>query len=214
MIKLSFVTKFYILYVKILQIGGEKMKAYAVIGWLDDQTDRLYKHIWSTLSKRKVTDYGLGRRPHLTLADYEEVSKERLIQLMEKCYEKHVSIELKLSLLGMFRQTGTLFFAPILTDELDAFHRQHHEFFQELKSQKVSYYQPGHWVPHCTIASRLSKDEMREAFDYCQNLEMNLEASIEEIALIELDLDSQGKVIKEKIICSYKLPSQEIKEER
>ena len=55
---------------------------------------------------------------------------------------------------GIFPTNGTVFLAPTVTNELLKLHHSYHDYFKTFHNPN-SYYVPGKWVPHCTIANRL-----------------------------------------------------------
>lgn len=60
------------------------------------------------------------------------------------------------------------------------------KYFKEFNENKNSFYLPGKWSPHCTIASRLDENKMIQAFRYCKSNIIKIDATISEIALIEI----------------------------
>ena len=114
-------------------------------------------------------------------------------------------MKISLSILGTFIGTGTLFIAPTLSNELISFHVNHHNHFIEFNKNKNSFYLPGKWSPHCTIASRLDENKMIQAFRYCKSNITKIDATISEIALIEIKFDDNGIAIEDTIIFSKEL---------
>jgi 2'-5' RNA ligase len=107
-----------------------------------------------------------------------------------------------LNTLGTFINTGTLFIAPALSTELLDFHRDHHNCFKEFNGNENSFYLPGKWSPHCTIASRLSEENMLQAFTYCRNKINKFNAKLNEVALIEVKLNEDGIAVDDRVIFS------------
>lgn len=184
------------------------MYAYALVGYLDNETERNFKRLWTDLSDKNITQYGVenrGRRPHITIADYDNLDKNRFIELLEKFYEEKQKVEISLSILGTFINTGTLFIAPTLSTELLSFHSNHHNHFKEFNENEKSFYLPGKWSPHCTVASRLDEDKMLKAFRYCKSGMGKINCKLNEIALIEIKLNDNGIAIEDIVIFSKEL---------
>lgn len=187
---------------------GDYMFAYALVGYLDNETEKNFKRLWTNLSEKNITHYGIenrGRRPHITIADYEILDKNIFIELLEKFYEEKQKVDISLNILGTFINTGTLFIAPTLSTELLTFHNNHHKYFKEFNENENSFYLPGKWIPHCTIASRLDEDKMIQAFRYCKSNIGKTNCMLDEIALIEIKLNDTGVAIDDNIIFSKKL---------
>lgn len=184
------------------------MYAYALVGYLDYETEIYFKGVWKYLSENNITQYGVekeGKRPHITIADYDKLDVDNFLEILNEFYEKKSNIKISLNILGTFINTGTLFLAPTLSTELINFHSSHHEYFKAFNENENSLYLPGRWTPHCTIASRLSDDNMIQAFMYCKSNLNKIYGKINEIALIEVELNDKGIAIEDRIIFSKKL---------
>jgi 2'-5' RNA ligase len=184
------------------------MYAYALVGCLDSKTETCLQSLWKALSENNITQYGVetkGKRPHITIADYNELDKERFIGILNKFYNNKSKIAISLNILGTFINTGTLFLAPTLSTELLNFHSSHHDYLKEFNENENSFYLPCRWTPHCTIASRLSEENMVQAFKYCKNNLNKINAKLSEIALIEVKLNDNGIAIEDTVVFSYAL---------
>ena len=184
------------------------MYAYAFVGYLDHETEVNFQGLWKDLSEKNISQYGVenkGKRPHITIADYDNLEKNRFIQLADKFYEDKQKIDMTLNILGTFISTGTLFIAPTLSTELLDFHRNHHNYFRTFNENENSFYLPGKWNPHCTIASRLNEDKMVQAFRYCTSNIEKICCNLGEIALIEVKLNDDGVAIEDTVVFSKEL---------
>lgn len=184
------------------------MFAYAVVGYLDNETENKFKNIWRSLSDKGLTNYGFetkGKRPHITIADYDSLDKEKFLRLFDEYYENIEKINISLSILGTFIDTGTLFIAPSLSEKLITFHNNHHNVFNEFNLNKNSLYLPNKWFPHCTIASRLDEDKALQVFKFCQSNINKISGELSEIALVQIKLNEEGIAIEDIIVSSKKL---------
>lgn len=184
------------------------MYAYAFVGYLDHETETFFQSLWKDLSDTDISQYGVetkGKRPHITIADYDNLDKNSFICLADKFYQDKININMTLNILGTFINTGTLFLAPTLSTELLDFHRNHHTYFKTFNENENSLYLPGKWSPHCTIASRLSEDKMVQAFTYCKNNIDKIHCKLSEIALIEVKLNDDGVAIEDRVVFSKEL---------
>lgn len=184
------------------------MYAYAFVGYLDHETEVIFKNLWKDLSDKNITNYGIeskGKRPHITLADYDNLDKKSFIDSLDKFYKDKQKVDISLNVLGNFINTGTLFIAPTLSIELLDFHRNHHTYFKEFNKNKDSFYLPGKWSPHCTIASRLNDEEILKAFKYCKSNINKINCKLSEIALIEIKFNEKGVSTEDRILFSKEL---------
>ncbi|WP_217557725.1 2'-5' RNA ligase family protein [Paenibacillus sp. GbtcB18] len=162
---------------------------YAVIGLFDEQTELLIKTIWRELQERSISFYAeeiVDRRPHMTIANHNNLDKLEFVNEMDKFYEDKPVVHFLLNSVGSFLNSGALYFAPAVTEQLTNLHSTHHQHFGKFNDIPDSLYAPGNWTPHCTIANRLSEQKLEEAFKYCLKRTANITGHIAEIALIEL----------------------------
>ena len=184
------------------------MYTYAFVGYLDRETEVNFRGLWKDLSEQNISHYGVetkGKRPHITIADYDALDKNRFIQLADGFYEDKKKVDLTLNTIGTFIDTGTLFFAPTLSTELLDFHSNHHDYFRTFNENETSFYLPSKWSPHCTIASRLDEDKIVQAFSYCKKNIDRIHGTLCEIALVELKLNNDGVAIEDTVIFSKEL---------
>ena len=184
------------------------MYEYAFVGYLDHETEVIFREFWEDLSEQNISHYGVetkGKRPHITIADYDALNISRFIKSADEFYEDKEKLDLTLNTIGTFISTGTLFIAPTLSTELLDFHSSHHDYFRTFNENETSFYLPSKWSPHCTIASRLDENKMVEAFSYCKKNIDKIHGTLSEIALIELKFNNAGVVIEDTVIFSKEL---------
>lgn len=184
------------------------MYEYAFVGYLDYEVEAKFNKIWSDLSENKITQYGVenkGKKPHITIADYSNLNENKFIELLNKFYEDKPKLDISLDIIGTFINTGTLFIAPTLTSELLDFHRGHHNYFKSYDEEKNSLYSVDNWSPHCTVASRLNEENMLQAFRYCKNNIKKMNATLNKVALIQIEINEEGIAIEDTVIFSKEL---------
>lgn len=178
---------------------------YALVAFLDNETEHNIRSLWSGLSENNISKYGeeeKDRRPHITIADYNNVNKDEFAKLMDKAYVGQHKVNITLTILGTFIKSGTLFISPTICKELLDFHNAHHKKFEIVNDNPDSLYLPGKWVPHCTIASRLNDEDMIKAFRYCSDNLKIMRGEITEIALLELEYNDVGISVGASVVCS------------
>ncbi|WP_066501297.1 2'-5' RNA ligase family protein [Abyssisolibacter fermentans] len=162
---------------------------YGVLAYFDSETEKYFKNLWQQLVDNNISYYSeevKDRRPHITIADYNKLDEKKFIKDMDKFYNSKPKIQVTLSVLGTFLNSGTLFIAPTLSKELLNFHNRYHEYFEQYNDEPSSFYLPDKWIPHCTIANRLSQKKLLDAFNYCsQNIGI-IKAQISELTLIKI----------------------------
>ncbi|MFJ7935579.1 2'-5' RNA ligase family protein [Sporosarcina sp. NPDC096371] len=171
---------------------------YAIIAVFDEKTEQIIKDIWKELKDLSISFYAYeveNRKPHITLASYMDINIAEYVRQMEVFYKDQESINVSLNSIGSFMNSGTLFFSPTVTKDLFELHSDHHKEFKQFNDDPSSLYLPDRWIPHCTIANRLSPEKLSEAFNYCSKRNNTLFAQIKEIALIDVSDKSKAPII-------------------
>ncbi|QTC41801.1 2'-5' RNA ligase family protein [Bacillus sp. V3] len=180
---------------------------YWVVALFDEQTEQLIKDVWKELRDEDISYYideVKDGRPHLTLASYKELDKENYIRQMDIFYDENESFGVTFNHVGTFLNYNTLFLSPTMTQELLDFHTDHHKHFETFSTEANKLYEPGQWIPHCTLANKLEADGLSKAFHYCVDRVGLTEGKIEEIGLIEL-VKQDGDAMEAPLIYSKKL---------
>ncbi|WP_075619558.1 2'-5' RNA ligase family protein [Paenisporosarcina indica] len=160
---------------------------YAIVAHFDRETELIIKKVWSDLSTHSISKYAEeipDRRPHITLASYKNLSLEQFIPVFDDFYQSQSKLPLTLNVLGTFFNSSALFLTPTPSLQLVNFHTQHHKHFNQYNDNPNSLYLPDRWIPHCTIANRLSTDKLEEAYTFCSKNLPIIHAHIEEVTII------------------------------
>ncbi|WP_369902279.1 2'-5' RNA ligase family protein [Bacillus manliponensis] len=166
---------------------------YGVIALFEEEAEKEIAEIWRVLCERGISYYSKeipSRKPHITIASYENIEVESLIKDMDRFVHSQTSIPITLSAFGTFLGSSTLFLSPIPSNELLTFHQSYHEYFRRYNDNPSSLYLPGKWVPHCTIANHLTEEKFYEAFQHCKEMMKPIETSINQLALIKLEYEN------------------------
>ncbi|WP_088012263.1 2'-5' RNA ligase family protein [Gottfriedia acidiceleris] len=178
---------------------------YGVIALFDEKTEQIIKDIWTELSEKSISFYAdevVDRIPHITLASYHNLDKKSFFDQFDNFYENKPKINITLNSIGSFLNTGTLFFSPIVSRDLVDFHEDYHIYFKQFNDNPNSMYLPGKWVPHCTLANRLSPDKLVEAYHYCLNRNDILVGNLQRVAIIEMINKNNAPIIYSKYLNS------------
>ncbi|MGG0302489.1 2'-5' RNA ligase family protein [Bacillus albus] len=182
---------------------------YAIIATLDRVSANKIIELQNEITNIIGTNQLAGVEPHITLADYNELD----VQLYTEKLEGFVAVqenmaEVTFPSVGIFPTNGTIFLAPTITDELLKFHQSYHDNFKAYHDNLNSYYVPGKWVPHCTIANRLHENQFLSVLEYiCGKFDYAI-ASIEKIKLIKVNYEN-GSAISSSILAEYNLKRME-----
>jgi 2'-5' RNA ligase len=176
---------------------------YAVEMFFDGRTEDTLTRL-----QHRLTEKGLpspvvadGQKPHLSLCVYDDLDAGRTDVLLKEFCAQEKRFGLRLGILGTFLTTeNVIFAAPALTEALRTMHLRFHRAFQELAGTAWSYYLPGNWQPHCTLAFELPEPQFHDVFRVIRNEFKPMEATIESIGLVRFK--------PTKILMEYELPYQ------
>ncbi|PEC19605.1 2'-5' RNA ligase family protein [Bacillus cereus] len=182
---------------------------YAVIATLDCVFTNKVRALQNELTNIIGTNQLAGVEPHITLADYNELDVNLYIEKLKE----FVAIQDNMAAVtfpsvGTFPTNGIIFLAPIITDGLLRFHHSYHDHFKTFHDNPMSYYVPGKWVPHCTIANGINANQFLSVMEYIYEKFDVTTASIEKLKLIKVNYEN-GSAISSSILAEYNLKRME-----
>ncbi|MFJ8511229.1 2'-5' RNA ligase family protein [Lysinibacillus xylanilyticus] len=124
---------------------------YGFIAIFDEKTEQVIKDIWKELKEKSISSYAYeveNRRPHITVASYNNINKTEFIKQMDEFYNDKPALDITFNSIGSFLNSGALFFSPTITRELMEFHSIHHKYLKQFNDDPNSLYLPDNWIPH------------------------------------------------------------------
>jgi hypothetical protein len=161
---------------------------FAIQVFFDPASDTAVRSLWAELASTAVPFplQDSGNRPHLSLAIYSELKMAVCARLLTSFVQTHPPFALTIASLGIFPgEQAVVFLAPIVSASLLDLHRQIHELLQDTGALPSTYYLPGHWTPHCTLATRVPPQFLSQALAVGLGMSFPLPISIEEIGVIQ-----------------------------
>lgn len=162
---------------------------YAVELYFDPGSDLAVRRIWSGIADvfGLSTMLTSGGRPHVSLAVYtDDLDCRSFPQELFAFAQSLAPFEFQLGSVGTFpTEEGVVFLAPVVTSELLALHERFHTTFSRYGGCASAYYLPGHWVPHCTVATNLEDAEMGKVVQHCWKHFRPIQGRFQTIGLIE-----------------------------
>ena len=132
--------------------------------------------------------------PHITVAAVETKQEEILISKVEEVTKKLICGEIRFVSVGSFA-SKVIYVQPVLNEYL---YNMCVEISQELSHMEETipspYYQPFSWLPHCTIAKQLSKEQIQQAFVVLSSEFVPMEAKITRIGIAKTNPHRDIKV--------------------
>lgn len=182
---------------------------YAIIATFDRVFTNKIAELQNELTNVIGTNQLAGVEPHITIADYNELDVNSYIEKLKE----FVAIQESMSAVtfpsvGTFPTNGTIFLVPTVTDELLKLNHSYHDYFKSFHDNPNSYYVPGKWVPHCTIANRLHTKQFLSVMEYIYEKFDFATASIEKLKLIKVNYEN-GSAVSSSILAEYNLKRME-----
>jgi 2'-5' RNA ligase len=162
--------------------------SFAVQLYFDPGSDTAIRNLWEAVASAGVP-FPLrdsGNRPHVSLAIYGEIDVPVCASRLNVFAQTRSPFALSIASLGIFSAEKTVvFLAPIVSPTLLDLHRQVHQLLQDAASLPAAHYLPGHWTPHCTLATRVPPQCLSQAVGIGLGISFPFSLSIEEIGIIE-----------------------------
>ena len=136
--------------------------AHAIEMFLDLDADRAVRAWWRELSALGLpsleTRTHRQHRPHVSLTVMTSAAHLDLSHVRQVLAGSE--LHLRLASVGVFPgPEGVLFLGVVVTPELLALHRELHQCVAPDAVELWPYYEPGLWVPHCTLALGLDDEQ-------------------------------------------------------
>lgn len=141
--------------------------AHAIEVFFDARADAAVRALWQQLADAGLPSLATRthrrHRPHLSLAVTESLGQADQAPARSALAGQLPAV--LLDALGTFPGSeGALFLGAVVTADLLTLHARVHQALAGQLVQHWPYYLPGRWVPHCTLAQGLGRDELAEAF--------------------------------------------------
>jgi 2'-5' RNA ligase len=161
----------------------------AVEIYLDPASEECVRSIWAELDARGIESLGAvpgtHYRPHVSLAVFEDGDLAQLRDALVPILRPAIGMPLTLASLGFFLTTETIAFLAVTpTDWLLEVHGRVHVALGGVASDSWAYYEPGTFLPHCTIALR--SDDTRPVVESLDEGKLPIPAVAHESHLVEI----------------------------
>jgi 2'-5' RNA ligase len=128
------------------------------------ETGSRLREYWAKFSRfeRAPSMLALNHPPHVTLAVYDSIPERRLSEALRSVFGVHPPVRLRFNKIAFFEAPELVFWAaPERSEPLLNAHSAIHELIDPRSCR--SHYQPGVWVPHCTLATKVTAGYKEEA---------------------------------------------------
>lgn len=158
---------------------------YLISIYFDEKTDKHIRSLMKQVAKKTGNTYMVDGNvpPHITTAAFETHNIKAATDAIESAAGKLKKFRIIWASVGTFLP-HVIFLAPVLGENLHHMAEVTHDALKEVPSIRLlPNYQPFHWMPHTTIAKKLTPEEMRIAFEVLQNSFGKFEGSVTGIGL-------------------------------
>jgi hypothetical protein len=129
--------------------------------YLDEASERSVLSLWAALDALGVPSLGsapgAAYRPHVSLAVFAETDLPGLVAALGPALFSCPGLPLTLASLGFFVGAQSVAFLGVTpTERLLDTHRNVHAALVGVTEESWPVYEPGAWVPHCTLAMNLN----------------------------------------------------------
>lgn len=148
---------------------------YAVELLFDEEGEARVRRIWEALKAAGLGAYMVesGSIPHITLAvcdslstsdtgNLSRIAEIRFCKRLGEFAARWAPFAVNFGSVGAFPQSGTVFLAPIPSEDLLMIHRHFHCSFDDFEANGWKYYKPSLWVPHCTLSANAEDSAVPE----------------------------------------------------
>ena len=143
---------------------------YLVSIYFDDKTEDRIQNYINKVAINSMNNYMIDANvpPHITISAFEADDEEIVIDLLDKKIKSLQSGILQWVSIGVFNP-NVIFLTPVLNEYLHNLSLSIYEGLKEVEGINISkYYLPLQWLPHTTIAKKLSQSQLLNAFETLQ----------------------------------------------
>lgn len=160
-----------------------------VVMSFEPQGDARVRRAWAALDEAGIESPAVratitGYRPHVSLAVFDEAME--MDAELRTAVAGSIGLPLRLGSLGVFPgNEGVVFFGVVVTHQLAALQRAVYDVVAVHAHGYWKYYEPGVWIPHCTLAT--GAHHPGDAFDALAPLDLPIDTACAAIELVDID---------------------------
>ncbi len=161
---------------------------YLLSLYFDEKTHKKIQLLIDNIARASGNTYMIDKEvpPHITLMAFEsKLSQEKLVSILEEVVSGQPGGRLQWVTAGAFFPQ-VVYLAPVLNEYLQQLMEKVYDALVSQPDTKIqSCYRPYSWLPHTTVAKKLSQEEMQAAFAVLQKEFAPFEGQVVKIGLSE-----------------------------
>ena len=158
---------------------------YLISIYFDEETNkRIQRYINLVAEKTGNTFMTAGHvPPHITVSAFEAREEENVKEILKERFSTLSKGKLTWCSVGTFFPY-VIYLAPVLNEYAHNISKEKYECLSGADGVEISkFYRPFQWMPHTTIGKKLSKEEMKTAFEILQENFSVFEGTVTHIGL-------------------------------
>lgn len=143
---------------------------YLVSIYFDNNTDKKIRQYMNRVAEVSGNQYMIEGQvpPHITISAFETKQESKVIEQLDKMAQELKRGTLQWASVGVFLPY-VIFLAPVLNEYLHDLSVKVYDSIVDVEGITISrFYQPLQWMPHTTVAKKLTEEEMSVAFKVLQ----------------------------------------------
>ena len=161
---------------------------YAVTLYFDEQSQARLLEMMEDLCRAGVNRYmlDLGIRPHLTLAYWQDQQGIDVTDAIKRFAAEVKGTGVLFSSIGIFpTDPKVVYLSPVKDESLIKLHKRLYQNLSGRVENYVQNYTPDYWVPHCTLATKLTEEEVLKAVKTLLKVKFPVKAMISRLELLK-----------------------------
>lgn len=158
---------------------------YLISIYFDEKTNNQIQSYMKQVAKQTGNHFMLEGNvpPHITISALETRNEQQVVATLDRTVASMKKGTLQWVSVGQFLP-HVIFITPVLSEYLHGLSQNIYDSLQSVEGVSVSpVYQPFQWMPHTTIGKKLSKEEMKLAFETMQGSFGMFDGEVVEIGL-------------------------------
>lgn len=170
---------------------------YLVSIYFDEKTNQKMQYYINLIMEKTGNSFMVERKvpPHVTIAAFEASSEKEVVAALENVAERFEQGHITWASVGQFFPY-VIFLQPVLNKYLHGICEEVFDALVKVEGIQMSpYYQPFQWIPHATIGKKLTREEMKIAFEVLQNHFCIFEGKVVKIGLAKTNPYQEVKTV-------------------
>ena len=144
---------------------------YLVSIYFDEKTSRRIQQYIDKVAEKTGNTFMLEGKvpPHITVSAFETQNEAAVMEVLDSLAHNLKKGNLTWASVGQFFPY-VIYMTPVLNEYLHGIAGSIYDVLSAVEKVQVNaHYMPFQWIPHTTIAKKLSKEQMKTAFEVLQD---------------------------------------------